>query len=399
MDRGNELKEPPQTSKQRLLFLITEDWYFWSHRLELARAAQRAGWEVLVATRVQDHAKRIEDEGFRLLPLRLSRSSWHPLQEILAVLELIRLYRGERPDLVHHVALKPILYGSFAARVTNVKAVVNAFPGLGYTFIGDGKQKGVLRSIIGKALQWVLGLSNSRAVFQNEADAAELVKAGVVSWEEISIIRGVGVNTKIFAPPTRKTEGSLVVLAGRLLWDKGIEEFVKAARLLKANGIESRFVLVGMVDRHNPAAIPEAQLRTWEAEGAIEWWGHREDMPSILGSADIVVLPSYREGLPKVLLEAAACARPVVATDVPGCREIVKDGINGLLVPPKDSASLSHAIAKLLKDPGLRAQMGACGREIVLKEFSVDRISRQTLELYRELMAKTQAPRTLPSYP
>jgi glycosyltransferase involved in cell wall biosynthesis len=244
-----------------------------------------------------------------------------------------------------------------------------------------------------------LGLSNSRAVFQNEDDAAELVKAGVVSWERISIIRGTGVNTNIFAPPARKTEGSLVVLAGRLLWDKGIEEFVTAARLLKANGIQSRFVLVGMVDRHNPAAIPEAQLRIWEAEGAIEWWGHREDMPSILGSADIVVLPSYREGLPKVLLEAAACARPVVATDVPGCREIVKDGVNGLLVPPKDSASLSRAIAKLLHDPGLRAQMGACGREIVLNEFSVDRIARQTLELYRELLAKTQAPRTSPSYP
>jgi glycosyltransferase involved in cell wall biosynthesis len=147
-----------------------------------------------------------------------------------------------------------------------------------------------------------------------------------------------------------------------------------------------------MVDRHNPAAIPKAQLRIWEAEGAIEWWGHREDMPSILGSADIVVLPSYREGLPKVLLEAAACARPVVATDVPGCREIVKDGVNGLLVPPKDPASLSHAIAKLLQDPSLRAQMGASGREIVLKEFSVDRISRKTLELYSELLAKTPAP-------
>jgi glycosyltransferase involved in cell wall biosynthesis len=386
MDMGNELKEPPETSKHRLLFLITEDWYFWSHRLELARAAQRAGWEVLVATRVQDHAKRIEDEGFKLLPLRLSRSNWHPLQEILAVLELIRLYRGERPDLVHHVALKPILYGSFAARVTKVKAVVNAFPGLGYTFIGDGKQKGVLRSIIGKALQWVLGLSNSRAVFQNEDDAAELVKAGVVSWEQISIIRGVGVNTKIFAPPTRKPEGSLVVLAGRLLWDKGIEEFVKAARLLKANGIESRFVLVGMVDRHNPAAIPEAQLRTWEAEGAIEWWGHREDMPSILGSADIVVLPSYREGLPKVLLEAAACARPVVATDVPGCREIVRDQENGVLVPPRNAQALFSAISLLVQDPVLRTRMGRCGREMVVRNFSSQRIVGETISVYRTLL-------------
>jgi glycosyltransferase involved in cell wall biosynthesis len=376
----------PLCIKPRLLFLITEDWYFWSHRLELARAARLAGWEVLIATRVQDHAKRIEEDGFKLLRLRLNRSSWHPWQEIRALFELIRLYRSEHPDLVHHVALKPILYGSFAARATHVHAVVNAFPGLGYTFTGAGRRKGILRSIIGKALHWVLALPNSRVVFQNADDAAEMVKAGIVAWERVRIIRGVGVNTATFVPLMRKTEDPLVVLAGRMLWDKGIEEFVQAARLVKAEGIHSRFVLVGMVDTHNPAAIPEAQLRAWEAEGVVEWWGHREDMPNILGSAEIVVLPSYREGLPKVLLEAAACARPIVATSVPGCREVVRDGENGLLVPPRDPESLSRAITTLLRDPTRRAEMGARGREIVLKEFSADRISQETLNLYGDLL-------------
>ena len=379
----------PHTEQPRLLFLITEDWYFWSHRLELARAARSAGWDVSIATRVGDHGKRIEDEGFKLLPLRLVRSSRHPVRELLTIFELVRLYRRVRPDVVHHVALKPILYGSLAARLGKLPAVVNAFAGLGYTFIQAGKRKGLLRSVMGRALRWSLALPHSRVVFQNEEDARELTSAGIVRHEQIRIIRGVGVDTDKFSPPPTSQDQNhipLVVLAGRMLWDKGIGEFVEAARLLKVSGIQAQCVLVGMVDMENPAAISETQLRTWQTDGLVEWWGHREDMPNVLASAQLVVLPSYREGLPKVLLEAAACGRPLVATDVPGCREVVQDGVNGILVPPKDPASLCEAIARLLQDPGLRARMGARGREIVVKEFSVGRISRETLNLYDELL-------------
>jgi glycosyltransferase involved in cell wall biosynthesis len=374
--------------RPRLLFLITEDWYFWSHRLELARAARSAGWDVSVATRVNDYGKRIVDEGFKLLPLRLVRSSRHPLREILTILEIVRLYRRVRPDVVHHVALKPILYGSVAARLARVPAVVNGFAGLGYTFIESGERKGMLRFIMGKALRWALALPRSRVVFQNAEDAGEFVEAGIVGSDQIQVIRGVGVNTVKFPPsPATQDENQIpvVVLAGRMLWDKGIGEFVEAARLLKARGIRAQCVLVGMIDKENPASIPETQLRLWQTEGMVQWWGHRDDMPNVLASAQIVVLPSYREGLPKVLLEAAACGRPVVATNVAGCREIVKDGINGVLVPPKDPASLSDAIATLLENPSLRVRMGARGREIVEKEFSVDRISQETLSLYNEL--------------
>ncbi len=225
-------------------------------------------------------------------------------------------------------------------------------------------------------------------VFQNAEDAGELVEAGIVGSDQIQVIRGVGVDTVKFSPPLETQDENqvpVVVLAGRMLWDKGIGEFVEAARLLKLRGSRVQCVLVGMVDKENPAAIPETQLRAWQSEGMVQWWGHREDMPNVLASAQIVVLPSYREGLPKVLLEAAACARPVVATNVAGCREIVKDGINGFLVPPKDPASLSEAIAKLLENPSLRIRMGIRGREIVEKEFSVDRISQETLNLYNEL--------------
>jgi glycosyltransferase involved in cell wall biosynthesis len=378
----------------RLLLLITEDWYFWSHRLELARAAQSAGWDVSIGTRVRDHGKRIEDEGFHLHPLRLVRSSRNPLRELLAIFELVRLYRRVRPDVVHHVALKPILYGSVAARVSRVPAVVNGFAGLGYTFTESGERKGVLRSMIGMALRWAVALPRSRVVFQNEDDAREFANAGIVRLDQIRIIHGTGVDTDKFVPPPVHHDGNqdpLVVLAGRMLWDKGISEFVEAARLLSASSVRARCVIVGMVDEENPAAISEMQLRAWQKEGVVQWWGHRDDMPDVLASAQIVVLPSYREGFPKVLLEAAACARPLVATDVPGCRAIVKDGINGFLVPPKDPISLCQALVKLLQDPALRARMGAQGREMVVKEFSVDRISRETLNLYHELLGPARS--------
>jgi glycosyltransferase involved in cell wall biosynthesis len=176
-----------------------------------------------------------------------------------------------------------------------------------------------------------------------------------------------------------------------MLWDKGVGEFVEAARLLKAQGIRARFVLAGMVDEENPAQITERRLRTWQDEGLVEWWGHQDDMRRVLSAAHVVVLPSYREGLPKVLLEAAACARPIVATDVPGCREVVRDGDNGILVPPKDSHALAAAIAKLVQEPALRARMGAQGRALVVKEFSVERIAGETLGLYRELLRQARS--------
>jgi glycosyltransferase involved in cell wall biosynthesis len=381
----------PVPVRPRLLLLITEDWYFWSHRLELARAARSAGWDVSIGTRVRDHGKRIEDEGLHLHPLRLVRSSRHPVRELLSIFELVRLYRRIRPDVVHHIALKPILYGSVAARLSRVPAVVNGFAGLGYTFTVSGERKGVLRSMIGMALRWAVALPHSRVVFQNEGDAREFADAGIVRHDQIRIIRGTGVDTDKFVPSPEVHDGNkdpLVVLAGRMLWDKGIGEFVEAARLLRASGVRARCAIVGMVDEENPAAISARQLQAWQKEGVVQWWGHRDDMPDVLASAQIVVLPSYREGFPKVLLEAAACARPLVATDVPGCRAIVKDGINGFLVPPKDPISLCQAVVKLLQDPALRARMGAQGREIVVKEFSVDRISRETLDLYRELLGK-----------
>lgn len=373
-------------ARPRLLFLITEDWYFCSHRLDLARAARDAGFDVLVATRVQDHGKRIEQEGFKLLSIRMIRKSRHPLRELAAVLELVGLYRRERPDIVHHVAMKPILYGSLAARLARVPAVVNAFAGLGYVFIAPGRWAWVVRVLIGRALRWALALPRARVVVQNAEDRERLVRDGIVPPGRAVVIRGSGIDTAAFTPGPASAGEPLVVLASRMLWDKGVREFVEAAGLMKAQGVRAKCVLVGMVDEENPAKIPERQLQAWQAEGDIEWWGHRDDMRAVLSAARVVVLPSYREGLPKVLLEAAACARPIVAADVPGCREVVRNGDTGILVPPKNAPALAQAITTLLHDPALCERMGRRGRDLVVKEFSVERIAGETLALYRELL-------------
>ncbi|HEX9154119.1 MAG TPA: glycosyltransferase family 4 protein [Nitrospira sp.] len=377
------------TDRPRLLYLITEDWYFWSHRLDLARLAAQAGFDVSIATRVTEHGDRIIREGFRLFPITLYRRSRNPFVELGAVLELVRLYRRERPLIVHHVALKPILYGSIAAWCAGVPVVVNAFAGLGYAFTDQKQRGGLLRTCLRYALRVLLKLNRSVVVFQNRDDRDLLVKEGVVAPPQTRVIPGSGIDTKAFDVRPPSSDGLVVMLASRMLWDKGVGDFVEAVRHLKRDGTSARFVLVGRSDEHNPAAIATEQLQRWVHEGLVEWWGHRDDMAETLARATIVVLPSYREGLPKVLLEAAACGKPLVAADVPGCRDIVTPGVNGILVPVRDPAALAEAIDALLRDSSLRMAMGVAGREAVARCFSVEQIASQTVDLYRELFMES----------
>jgi len=368
----------------KLLFVVTEDWYFVSHRLALAAAAQAAGFEVVVATRVGRHGEAIRAAGLRLVPFGLARTYGNPIREILA---LVRLYRRERPDIVHHVALKPIMYGAVAARLARVPAQVNAVVGLGWLFTSA---KGVMR-LIRPAARWTLALllrtRSSLTIVQNPDDRALLIRSHLPE-SRIRLIRGAGVDTWVFAPAPEPAGPVCVVLAARMLWDKGVGEFVEAARLIRQAGIQARFALVGDPDNDNPASVPEATLRSWHGQDGIEWWGRRDDMPSVYHAAHIACLPSYyREGLPKVLLEAAACGRPLITTDAPGCREVVQDGDNGILVTPRDAQSLARAIGKLIEDEKLRRTMGKRGREIILKDFSSELVVRETLGIYRELVA------------
>jgi len=368
----------------RLLYLITEDWYFWSHRLDLARAAREAGYDVIVATRVTDHGERIRGEGFQLEPLEMVRRSRNPFREVIAVAELVRLYRRIKPDVVHHVAMKPILYGSLAAWFTRVPSVINAFAGLGYAFMDERNE--LLRWCVKSALRIVIRLGHSVVLVQNREDQDRLVGEGVVPTFRARIIAGSGIDVAAYSMQPQPSGIPVVVLPARMLWDKGVGEFVEAARRLKQKGVHARFILVGRRDEHNPAAIPEIHLKEWVKAGVVEWWGHREDMPAVYAAAMLVVLPSYREGLPKVLLEAAACGKAIVATDVPGCREIVRDRFNGLLVAPRDSTALAVAMEELLSDQEAREVMGQRSRTRVMAEWSGPRITEQVLGLYRDMV-------------
>jgi glycosyltransferase involved in cell wall biosynthesis len=371
----------------KILFLVTEDWYFCSHRLPIACAARDAGFDVVVATRVNEQGDRIREKGLRLIPLDLKRGDKNVLAGLKAVAKLIRLYRSERPDIVHHVAMKPILYGSLAARIAHIPSTINAFAGMGYLFISSGLQARALRVFIVPAFRFILNIPRSRLIIQNPDDCRLLESLGIADRTRIVSIRGSGVDTDRFAP-TPEPEGTpVVIMASRMLWDKGVGEFVGASRQLREREIPSRFVLVGQDDPENPSSIPPSRLREWHEQGLVEWWGHRDDMPEVFSRAHVVCLPSYREGLPKVLLEAASSGRPLVATDVPGCREIVRHGVNGLLVPARDAGALAAAIQQLLENPALRLKMGARGREMAVQEFSVEKIIEETIKMYRELLS------------
>jgi glycosyltransferase involved in cell wall biosynthesis len=380
-------KAPPGPARKKLLFLVTEDWYFCSHRLPPARAAQAAGYEIVVATRVGNRGAEIEAEGFKLIPIGLRRRSRNPLRELAAIAEIARIYWRERPDIAHHVAIKPVLYGSLAAMLLRRPAVVNALAGMGFLFTSSSRLAAVLRAAVSQVFRVLLNAGRNVLILQNPDDEALLVSGGLVAASRVRLIRGSGVDVQRFYPMPEPDGTPVVMLASRMLWDKGVGEFVGAAGLLRARGRAARFVLVGDGDADNPASVPQAQLKAWQDSGVVECWGRRDDMPAAFAQAHVVCLPSYREGLPKVLLEAAACARPLVATDAPGCREIVRHGENGFLVPLRDAAGLADAIERLLSDPALRHKMGAKGRQMVVTEFSEAQVARQTLAVYRELHA------------
>jgi glycosyltransferase involved in cell wall biosynthesis len=364
-----------------LLFLVSEDWYFCSHRLPIARAARDAGWRVVVATRVREHGAHIEAEGFELRPIGMRRRGVAPWRECAAVLELVRLYRRERPAICHHVAIKPVLYGTLAALLAGVPRVVNAIAGLGFVFSSDSVHARVLRWPVRLAYRMLLRPARVQVIVQNAHDA-RAVAALQVARERIVTIPGSGVDLVRFAPSEEPTGPVVVAMVSRMLADKGVVELVEAARQVKAALPQVQVLLIGPPDPDNPASVPEAQLRAWSGQGVVRWCPGTDDVPAVWARSHIAVLPSYREGLPKSLLEAAACGRAIIASDVPGCSDVVVHGETGLLVPPRDAAALARAIARLAGDPALRRRLGDAARARVERLFAEPQVIAQTLALY-----------------
>lgn len=344
------------------------------------------GVEVHAATAPGAHVESLIREGFVFHPVRFQRSGLNPFRDLITVLDLYSLYRRIRPDAVHHVTLKPICYGTLAARLAGVPAVVNAVTGLGYVFIGEETKRRVLRMIGHLMFRISLWGRQVRTVFQNPDDQSYFVSRGLVKLSSSTVIRGAGIDLSRFPPVSESAGTPVVLVATRLLWDKGIGELVEAAKILKGRRIEVRVQLAGQTDPANPACIPEQVIHQWVQEGLIEWLGYRDDMPGLHAASHIACLPSYREGLPLALLEGAATGRPVVTTDVPGCRETVVHGETGLLVPPRDPLALADALAMLAADASLRRCMGLAGRRLVEEKFSINRVAEETFEVYASLL-------------
>lgn len=373
---------------KRLLMVVNSLSFLVSHRLPIAIAARKAGYDVHVAGPDTGEFDRIQSHGVTAHPIDLSRSSSSPLEELRSLNGLRCLYSRLRPDIVHHVTIKPVLYGTLVARLAKIAAVVNAIPGLGFVFAdGSGVRAGARRFMVQQAYRRILGHPNMRIIFQNADDQAFFHSHQIGRSDQYRLIRGSGVDLELFRPVPESPQPIIVTLPSRMLYEKGVADFVDAAARLKARGLQARFVLVGPCDPGNPSSIAEETILDWTRTGVVEWWGYRSDMQEVMRQSHIVCLPSYyREGLPKVLIEAAACGRPIVTTDMPGCRDVVEHEVNGLLVSPRNTATLAEALERLIVDAELRRQMGRHGRARAEVMFSLEATVDGHLCLYDELL-------------
>lgn len=371
----------------KIVFLVTEDWALLSHRLPLAEACRDAGWQVVVAARSSNRRGELEAAGFQVEDIPFDRGGMNPLRDAKTLLAIWRMLRCHRPDVLHCVALKPLLYGHLAAFLAGVRGTIGAVAGFGYLFTGNRPHLWLLRKLIMTALSLLIKGRGGHLIVQNEDDRKSVLAQGLVTADHLILIPGSGVDLQAL-PAMAEPPAPPVVFAcvSRMLKDKGIIELAEAARLVKAAGVSAVVRLVGGTDAENPTCLSEAQLRAWQAEGLVEWLGHRTDIAAIWREAHVAVLPSYREGMPKALLEAEACARPVITTDVEGCREAIEDGVQGILVPVRQSEPLAQAMIRLAQDGDLRRTMGLAARQRAEARFDKAMVVRDHMVLYRKLL-------------
>lgn len=340
---------------------------------------QDAGYDVTVITRIFDHREEIEADGVRILELPFSRPSLNPFREYPLIRGLRRIYKQEKPDLIYHVAFKPVLYGSMAARNLDIPCQVNAIAGMGQLFLGTSWKIRLIRRLVMSRLRKLFRNPRTRLIIQNNRDLQFLQQELGLSRDRMHLIKGVGVDLDQFFPVEKpERERPLITMVSRLIREKGVFELVEATRMLRSRGLNPRIRLVGDPDFDSPEQISKEQLLQWQSAGLIEWVGFQEDIQQVYAESDIAVLPSYSEGLPKSLLEACACGLPIVTTDNAGCVEVVEDGNNGWIVPVRDPESLAMALEKLVVDRALRQRFGNASRQKAIAEFDLKRILQQT---------------------
>lgn len=373
------------SARMKIIIVANTDWYNYRFRMSLASYLRLEGVDVVFVSPFGPYVQRIQEQGFRWVEWTVRRQAINPFTELLNIFSLGQIFARERPSLVHLHTIKPVLYGSIAARLLHVPAVVRSVTGLGYIFLGTDFKASILRLLVKFLYRLVVNGSSGATVFENSADRQYFIDNSLIHSVNAHLIEGVGVDTDYYQPLPEPDTIPTVLMAGRLLWDKGVGTFIDAARLLKKDR-NVRFVLVGEPDQGNPSSISRDVLDEWQDDEIIDWWGWQSDMRVAFAACHVVVLPSFGEGIPTILLEAASCGRPIVATDVPGCRDVVIHNVNGLLVPLNDPMSLCSAIEGLLDDSALRYKMGREGRRIAERRFSSRYVNVQTFNLYADLL-------------
>lgn len=368
-----------------ILFANT-DWYLYNFRLAYADFLREKGWEVCFLSPGGDHVQKLEEAGYRHITINVSRKGINPLKETETIRVIKSIYEQEKPDLVHHFTIKCVIYGSLAAKDLGISSIINSITGLGYTFLSEKPHVKVIREVVKRLYR--KALDGTEVIFENPDDRKLFREMELVGKDNSHIILGTGIDTEKFIPVPPPNSMPLTILPSRMIWDKGVGEFVEAARMIRESGINARFALVGNNDIGNPTCIPFDQLTQWQKEGNVEWWGWQDDVVTVISMSHIVCLPSYREGLPKILIEAASCGRPIVTTDVPGCREVVEDGINGYLVPSKNADKLKEALIKLIENEDLRNEMGRASRKFAEERFSNQIVNEGIYSIYQKAISK-----------
>ncbi|MCT7517013.1 glycosyltransferase family 4 protein [Aliarcobacter cryaerophilus] len=365
--------------KKKILFVVNVDWFFISHRLPLALEALTKGYEVHIACGITDKKEYLESLGLRVYPLNLSRSGTGIKGEIKAFCEIYNLVKEINPNIAHFVTIKPVLYGGIASRFLNTHKKVFSISGLGFIFIKQGFKASIARMLIKTMYKFALGGKNSHVIVQNPDDK-EVVNS--IVKVPITLIRGSGVDLSQYEYKEENNENIKVSMACRLLKDKGVFEYIEASKILKKKYLNVKFELYGDIDIHNPASLTSDDIKKIKEEGFVNVYGFSSDIAKVFSDSNIVVLPSYREGLPKVLIEAAACGRAIVTTDVPGCRDAIEPNVTGLLCEAKDTESLASVIEKLILDKDLRNSMGKEGRKLAEQEFDINKVVEKHFEIY-----------------